>query len=392
MAEITPYRPAEFSLLVVEDDPHLRRLFVEILRRDAYHVLEAESGEAALAILERAACDVVISDMQMLQLSGLDVLHAAISKDANTQVIIVTGFASVGTAVRAMREGAYEYLTKPVQPEALSVKVRNACDRRRLLQTLAQHEAALAAHHEMIERDLLLARQVQTSLVPTTFTSALIDVGITYIPMIGLGGDFADIHVVDENKVYLTVIDVTGHGIAAALLVSRICHEWRRLLQSTPDPAEGLWQLNEFFMRSFADTPLFLTIMVVECDLKTKMLRFAGSAHPAALLWHSASQGFTRLDSQNAIIGFARTERSAFRSGCLRYQPGDTLLLYTDGVVEAESREGKILGLQGLQRVIRRQQRGEEARTTAASIIREVVEFTHTELGDDVLMMVAQLR
>ncbi len=383
--------PAPLTILVVEDDPHLRRLFTEILRRDAYHVLEADCGEAALALLEHTACDVVISDMQMQQLSGLDVLHAALARDPNTQVLIITGYASVGTAVRAMREGAFEYLTKPVQPEALSLKVRNACERRRLLQTLVQQESALEAHHNMIERDLSLARQVQASLVPEGFSSSLIDVGITYQPMIGLGGDFADIHVVDDDRIYLVVIDVTGHGIAAALLVSRICHEWRSRVQSAADPAELLWQLNEFFLNTFAETPLFLTIMAVECNLKQKTLRFAGSAHPAALLWHAGNESISRLDPQNAIIGFAHAERSAFRSVCLPYAPGDLLFIYTDGVVEAETREGKILGLQGLQRIIRQQRREERARQTSAAIIRQVVEFTRTELGDDVLMMVARL-
>ncbi|HOT98443.1 MAG TPA: SpoIIE family protein phosphatase [bacterium] len=391
MADLKKEQPGLRTILVVEDDPHLRRLFVEILRRDAYHVLEADSGEAALTILENSACDVVISDMQMQQLSGLDVLHAALAKDPITQVLIITGYASVGTAVRAMREGAYEYLTKPVQPEALSLKVRNACERRRLLQTLAKQESALEAHHSMIERDLTLARQVQASLVPEGYSSPLIDVGITYIPMIGLGGDFADIHVANEEKIYLAVIDVTGHGIAAALLVSRVCHEWRSQLQSAPDPAEVLWHLNEFFLRTFADTPLFLTIMAVECDLRKKTLRYAGSAHPAALLWHADNESISRLDSQNAIIGFAHADRSAFRSVCLPYAPGDLLLVYTDGVIEAETREGKILGLQGLQRIIRQQKRELKALQTSAAIIRQVVEFTKTDLGDDVLMLVARL-
>jgi sigma-B regulation protein RsbU (phosphoserine phosphatase) len=391
MAEIKPL-PSQLALLVVEDDPNLRRLYVEVLRRDSYRVHEADSGEAALALIESSAFDVIISDMQMLKLSGLDVLQAALKKDPNTQVIIITGYASVGTAVRAMRQGAYEYLTKPVQPEALTLKVRNACERRLLLQTLAAQESALQLHHEMIERDLSLARQVQASLVPTAYTSPLIDVGITYVPMIGLGGDFADIHIVNEEKIYLTVIDVTGHGIAAALIVGRVCQEWRRHVRTASDPAELLWQINEFFIHTFYDTPLFLTMMVVECDLRNRILRYAGSAHPAALLWRPSPQSFNRLESQNAIIGFARSDRSAFRSESTVYRPGDVLLIYTDGVIEAETSEEKILGLQGLQRIIRQQQGEGSALQASSAIIGKVVEFAHRDLGDDVLMMVSHLR
>lgn len=368
MAEINKPDLSHHTILVVEDDPNLRRLFVEILRRDSYTVLEADSGEAAMTTIEASKLDVVISDMQMQKLSGLDVLKEATRKDPYTQVIIITGFASVGTAVRAMREGAYEYLTKPVQPDALTIKVRNAIERRRLLLTLADQEKILQMHHEMIDRDLILARQIQASLVPSAFTTPGIDVGICYRPMIGLGGDFADLYLIDENRLYLVVIDVTGHGIAAALLVSRVCHEWRRAVQQAPDPAELLWRLNEFFIDTFYDTPLFLTIMAVEVDLQKKRLRYAGSAHPAALLLRDG-QSFTRLDSQNAIIGFARTEKTAFRSASMDYKPGDKLLLYTDGLVEAETAAGKIIGLQGLQRVIRQEGRGSSALETAKAIV-----------------------
>ena len=390
MAEINRPNHTYHTILVVEDDPNLRRLFVEILKRESYAVLEADSGEAAMSKIEACNLDVVISDMQMQKLSGLDVLKAATRKDPNTQVIIITGFASVGTAVRAMREGAYEYLTKPVQPDALTLKVHNAIERRRLLLTLAEQDKILQMHHEMIDRDLILARQIQASLVPSTFTADGIDIGIRYRPMIGLGGDFADFYRIDEEKLYLVVIDVTGHGIAAALLVSRVCHEWRRAVQLAPDPAELLWHLNEFFIETFFDTPLFLTIMAVEVNLRRRRLCYAGSAHPAALLLRSG-QGFIRLDSQNTIIGFARAEKAAFHSASLPYQAGDILLIYTDGLIEAETSDGKILGLQGLQRIIRQEGRGSTALTTAETIVDRVVEYTRAEPGDDMLMTVAHL-
>jgi serine phosphatase RsbU (regulator of sigma subunit) len=392
MAEINMSPAEKVTVLVVEDDPNLRRLFVEVLRRESYAVQEADCGEAALALLENNSFDIVLSDLQMLKLSGLDVLQAARQKDPSTQVIIITGYASVGTAVRAMRQGAYEYLTKPVQPEALTLKVRNAIERRHLLQTLASQAEALQAHHEMIERDLILAKQVQASLVPSSFANSGIEVGIKYVPMIGLGGDFADVYAASSDKVYLAVIDVTGHGISAALLVSRVCHEWRRQVQRELDPAEMLWQLNEFFISTFYDTPLFLTIMAVECDIKKRTLRYAGSAHPAALLWHGKNQVFSRLDPQNAIIGFARTDLSAFCSTTISYEPGDVLLLYTDGVVEAEDENGKILGLLGMQRIIRRQGMEVPAIAAATGIIDDVVKFTNDKIGDDVLMMFSRLR
>ncbi len=375
-------------ILVVEDEVNLRRLFVQFLLREKYSVHEADTGEMAKELIGQNNYDVIITDMQMRKLSGLDVLNAAKNRDPFTQVLIVTGFGSVATAVNAMQQGAYEYLTKPVQGEALVLKVRNALERRHLQQTLARQEKILDEHHLMIERDLGLARQVQASLVPEFFSTQKIDVGVKYIPMIGLGGDFADILEKRPGHVYFTVTDVTGHGIAAALVVNRVCSEWRKWAQEGLRPAQILCRLNAFFLRTFYDTPLFLTIMIIECDLNNGSIRFCGSAHPPALLWRHGLGRFQRLEAQNIIIGFEHKLESEFIEEELDVAKGDVLYLFTDGLCEAENQQGKPIGLDGLQRIIKRHTHAPVLQS-ASGILEDLLSFSHGAVEDDMLILVA---
>ncbi len=375
-------------ILVVEDEENLRRLFVQFLLREKYNVHEARNGEEAREMIARSDYDVVITDMQMHKMSGIDVLTTAKIKDPLTQVLIVTGFGSISTAVNAMQQGAYEYLTKPVQAEALVIKVKNALERRYLQQKLERQEKSLEEHHLLIERDLNLARQVQESLVPEFFSTQKLDVSVKYFPMIGLGGDFADIYQQSPGHVYFTVIDVTGHGIAAALVVNRVCNEWRKWALEGLHPSEILWRLNDFFIRTFHDTPLFLTIMLAECDLYEKTLRIAGSAHPDALLWRSSSKRFQHLEAQNIIIGFEHKRLAEFKEEETGLEPGDVLYLYTDGLIEAENEAGKPIGLENLQRLIKKHVQS-PALQSSADIIDDLLNYSQGVVGDDMLILVA---
>jgi two-component system response regulator PilR (NtrC family) len=121
-------------ILVVDDERSMRELLMIVLRREGHQVLLAEDGPTAVAQLEREPIDVLISDIKMPGMSGVDVLREAKRIDADIVGIMVTAYASTETAVEALRLGAYDYLTKPFDVEELKAKVRNALERRTLRQ------------------------------------------------------------------------------------------------------------------------------------------------------------------------------------------------------------------------------------------------------------------
>jgi CheY-like chemotaxis protein len=113
-------------ILVVDDDPSLRRVLQAQLEQQGYEVAVAASAQQTLSLLELRAFDLVITDLKMPGMSGLELLKHARSKYPQAIVIMLTAFGTVDTAVEAMKAGAYDYLTKPVHPDEMSVVVRRA--------------------------------------------------------------------------------------------------------------------------------------------------------------------------------------------------------------------------------------------------------------------------
>jgi two-component system response regulator PilR (NtrC family) len=135
-------------ILVVDDERSMRELLAIVLRREGYEVLLAENGKTAIAMLEREPVDILISDIKMPDLSGVDVLRAAKRIDQDILGIMITAFASTDTAVEAMRLGACDYLSKPFDVDLLRMKVREKIENRQLRQENVLLKRTLGLTHQ----------------------------------------------------------------------------------------------------------------------------------------------------------------------------------------------------------------------------------------------------
>jgi CheY-like chemotaxis protein len=118
----------EFSILIVDDDANLLSV-LKTLFAELHDVTTCSDGSEAVEICKGRHFDVVLSDIIMPGASGLEVLKQARRTDPNAIVILITGFASLETAIDAIREGAYDYITKPFKLEQLKNVVKNALER-----------------------------------------------------------------------------------------------------------------------------------------------------------------------------------------------------------------------------------------------------------------------
>ena len=378
-------------ILVVDDDESNLKLFREILLRKSYYVDDAASGEIALEKIAVNRYDLVVTDLHMYRVDGLDVLEAAKRKDGFCEVLILTGFGTVTSAVDAMKQGAYEYLPKPIDHEAFLVKVNNALEHRRMLMLVEEQQKKIDEVHQLIDRDLKLAKRVHQSLIPDGYENERCVVSVEYLPLLDIGGDFVDIYDNHQGQLYLSTIDVTGHGITAALMVNRLCSEIQKLVRDNYSPREMLYHLNQFFYNSFAQTGLFLSIMSVMIDYQTGVLVHAGSAHPAGLYYDSQMKSLKRLIPQNIIIGFDAVPLAQFSQQTIEMHSGDGVVMFTDGLVEVENKDQIAFGTQGLknclQQVIHR-----SVSDVTHSIIDEIRAFGGEDRQDDVLLVIARLK
>ena len=146
VAPATDRRPPR--ILVVDDERSMRELLAIVLRREGYEVLLAENGRSAIDLLEREPVDILISDIKMPDLSGVEVLRAAKRIDQDILGIMITAFASTDTAVEAMRLGACDYLSKPFDIDLLKMKVREKIENRQLRQENVLLKRSLGLAHQ----------------------------------------------------------------------------------------------------------------------------------------------------------------------------------------------------------------------------------------------------
>ena len=140
-------RPAHARLLVVDDERSMRELLSIVLRREGHDVTLAENGRMAIEQLERSRFDLLISDIKMPDMSGVDVFRAAKRIDPDILGIMITAFAAADTAIEAMRLGAHDYLSKPFDVDELKMKVRNALEQRQLRAENVLLKRALGTTH-----------------------------------------------------------------------------------------------------------------------------------------------------------------------------------------------------------------------------------------------------
>src|SRR5262245_39041480 len=120
------------KILIVDDDPQMRKTLANLLRREGYTTIEAESGEHARETLVGEPFDLVITDLHMEPVSGLDLLRSVKQSFPELEVIVVTAFGTIEAAVEAMKLKAFDFITKPFQSDEILHRVRNALEKTRL--------------------------------------------------------------------------------------------------------------------------------------------------------------------------------------------------------------------------------------------------------------------
>lgn len=232
------------KLLIIDDDEVVRASLAAYLEDSGFHVLQASNGLQGLEVFEREQPDVVICDLRMPQVDGLELIRRINILGSDIPVIVVSGAGVMSDAVEALRLGAADYLIKPLEDLAvLEHSVRRALDRAHLrLENLRYREKLETANRELqaslhlLQEDQNAGRQVQMNMLPVTpWTVDGLQFSHQIIPSLYLSGDFVDYFRVDEHRVAFYLADVSGHGASSAFvtvllkfMTTRLLYEWRR--------------------------------------------------------------------------------------------------------------------------------------------------------------------
>jgi len=170
-------KPSDISILIVDDEASIRDALTQWFELDGFKVSSAEDANSALLKLQQGPWDIVMLDIKMPGIDGLELQRRIKKIDKNIITIIITAFASVDTSIQALKEGAFDYIVKPVDPDDMSHLIRNAVEQRRLLhenQQLRQHIEGISFSDEIIGESPELKRVLEKVLEVSQTDSTVI--------------------------------------------------------------------------------------------------------------------------------------------------------------------------------------------------------------------------
>jgi DNA-binding NtrC family response regulator len=209
------------KILVVDDEKIVRESLFHWFQEEGYQVETAEDGETALRIFDKNKFDLLLVDMKMPGMSGLELLAKVKEIDKDTIVILITAFASVPTAIKALKDGAYDYVTKPVDPDELEHLVKKALEQRSLR---VENEALKGSIDEIIKPDNLIGESAQMKKIyELIHTVAPTDTTVMIRGESGTGKELVAkaIHINSKRK-YFPIIPVNCGALAESILESEL--------------------------------------------------------------------------------------------------------------------------------------------------------------------------
>jgi sigma-B regulation protein RsbU (phosphoserine phosphatase) len=326
-----------FKILVVDDEPDVELLIKQRFRRKiregGFTFEFALNGEEALAKLNSdESIDIVMSDINMPVMDGLTLLSRLREMDRVLRTVIVSAYGDMQNIRIAMNRGAYDFLTKPIDFEDFEITLQK---------TIQEIEGIRAGHHarkqlDALESELSVANRIQQSMLPRQFPPfpkrPEFEVYAEMEPARSVGGDFFDFFLVDVDRFGFVVGDVSGKGVPAALFMAAT----RTLLRATAMQggcaSDSIHYVNNVLARQ-ADGTMFVTLVYGILDTRNGNLDYCNAGHNLPYIFSPRSGVRKATEGGGMLAGLY--EGAKYESGTLRMEPGDGLLLYTDGVTEA---------------------------------------------------------
>jgi sigma-B regulation protein RsbU (phosphoserine phosphatase) len=342
------------TLLVVDDNEMNRDMLSRRLARKGHTVDVAEDGRRALEMIDDTDYDVVLLDIMMPGIDGYQVLETIreARDSGELPVIMATAKDASEDIVAALKLGANDYVTKPFDFPVVLARVSTQL-------ALKRSRADLAAAHHRMKKDLEAAARIQAAFLPEGQPAVNgCRFAWRYVPCDELAGDTLGIVPLDDRRVGIYVVDVSGHGVPSALLSVSLS----RLLTADPStsvlwtadpgadgpriatPVEVMQALVQRFPYDI-NTGQYFTMVYVVIDLASGEMSFASAGHePLIVVGPDREPELGSSTGQPVALVPASLLRTTHEQSTIRLSPGDRIYLYSDGIPEARNADGEQWG------------------------------------------------
>lgn len=355
-------------VLVADDQPHILDALQLLLKNHGYVTQTAMHPSCVLQALESAEFDMVLMDLNYARdttagKEGLDLVSQIRARNQDLPLVVMTAWSTVDLAVEAMRRGASDFVQKPWENEQLLSKVQEQLERAK-----KTREAQERRSDEWRE-----ARDIQNRLLPKRLPEiADYEIAGMTQPVKFVGGDYYNVARVSETQTVMCIADVAGKGLPAALLMSSLQAALKPLLWQKLPPRELCSRLN----RILCDiTPVgkFISFFYSVLDSKENRLTYCNAGHNPPLLIRGTGS-VIELNAAGAVLG--QFPDWIYEQSEIQLKPGDRLLLFTDGLVEASNADDEAFGEESLIAVAR-----EKSDQNAGELMNSLIQASSAHCG-----------
>lgn len=333
------------TVLVIEDDKMVRFNIACHLQDHGFEVIGEGNGTKGLELVRKIHPDVVLCDLYMPGMNGLEIINTLHKEAPNLPLIVISGTGFVGDVVSALHDGAWDFVTKPILNTILEHSIKRALERaklerdnRRYQLELENKNKLLREHLRRFEEDATAGRKTQTRLMPP----AEDHLGVYcfkrhLLPCLYLTGDFVDYFNITQGYIGFIMADASGHGAAAAfmtVLLKSLIERYRQQLLEGRDacilqPSRTLYRLNQDLRQQRLDRHITMIYGVINID--ADCLCYSNGGHfPFPILYDGHTSRF--LDTRGSAVGMV--SQPIFLDSQVDLPPSHSLILFSDGILE----------------------------------------------------------
>lgn len=385
------------KILSVDDELDLELLLTQYFRRKIrhgeYEFLFAHNGlEALQVLLKHPDIDIILSDINMPEMDGLTLL-SKINEMRNPaqKCIMVSAYGDMDNIRHAMNNGAFDFATKPIDLDDLQITIDKAIEQIQYIRnTQAEHKQLVS-----IQDDLTVAREIQQSILPHSFHPSMpnaenIDIYATMLAAKDVGGDFYDFFPIDETHLGFVIADVSGKGVPAAIYMAVSRTMIKANAKRGMQPQECMSLVNDLLCEENLNS-MFVTVLYGIYDIQTGEITYTNAGHDRPYLLHKDGS----VEEVNSDINLALGVMGGltFKQNSVRLEEGDVLVMFTDGVPEAEDQDHNQFGQKRLKETLLTQQ-GATSREIVEKITANVKDFVGeaTQFDDITQLVIKRIR
>ena len=377
------------SILVVDDTSANLQVLDGMLKDRGYKVRPVPSGKLALQAARRDPPDLILLDINMPEMNGYAVCEELKADDKlkGIPVIFISALTEQLDKVKAFATGGVDYITKPFQMEELHARVETHLKLRRLQTDLEEYAHHLELARERLKLDLDMARGVQYSFLPLLLPEVPgYEFFAHYEPESEVGGDYYDFIPLPQHRVAVVLGDVVGKGVAAALLMAKLSADARFCMLTEPDLAAAVTKLNSIVSQA-AIPGRFVTLVAAILDAAKHTVTVVNAGHPRPLIYRREARTIEEIIGDKGSeypLGIVDGYQYGACEICLK--PGESVLAFTDGVIEAMDVQGLQLETAGLYAAV--QGKALSPRALGDHVVSVVKQFTAGRAQHDDIALV----